>query len=297
MEKQLVMNPSFSDTLTKTMQRLRTQCAAELRAMTLVMLGVGAFALPQVAYAQEVDPEEQDTVVTQGTEKTEDNDGTDPTKPLGSMRIAAEHIDLDGGVSSQEVAFEYTRPVGTGTTLRARIPFAAVSGAGNGDLGLGDISVKVTKVLTRTPKYGVVVSMDVVAPTASRDELGSGKWVLKPNIVYAMFLKGGHIFAPALVHNISIAGDDTRGDVNRTTLDFYFVPRLENKKLFMTIDPALTYNWESEKESAALAVTFGYKTGPMLGGRSQLSIKPSVGIGDNRSFNWGFQLGFQLLGI
>jgi proline racemase len=41
----------------------------------------------------------------------------------------------------------------------------------------------------------------------------------------------------------------------------------------------------------------GYKLGPMLGGRGQISAKPSVGIGPDAPFGWGVQVAFQLLGL
>ncbi len=233
-----------------------------------------------------------------GAAKAQENDGTDPTSPVGSMRLSGEHLDFTEGISSQIFAIEYNQQIGDGATvLRAKVPFAAFSGIGNGDFGLGQIGLKVTRVLTRTRTYGVVVSGELLARTATRRELGTGRWVFKPNLTYARFLKGGHIFAPSILHSISVAGNDSRNKINLTTVDLYFVPRLKNRKLFMTLDPAYVHDWENGVDTGALAVTMGYKTGQLLGARSQVSVKPSVGIAKDRPFNWGFQLSLQLLGL
>jgi hypothetical protein len=88
-----------------------------------------------------------------------------------------------------------------------------------------------------------------------------------------------------------------RADLNLSTLDFYFVPRLANRKLFMTVDPAINMDWETGRDFGALAVTMGYKLGPMLGGRGQISMKPSIGIGANAPQDWGMLVSFQLLGL
>jgi hypothetical protein len=229
---------------------------------------------------------------------TEENDGTDPTKPTSQIKLIYDHQDLAKGFATDFLSLEYNRPLGDGSwVLRPKAQFGALNGPGvESSLAVGDASLKLTKVLKRTRQYGVVTSLEVVAPTGG-DRIGGGKWLVKPNLVYAMFLKGGHIFAPAIVHAASIGGDASRPPVNLTTLDFYIVPRLANKKLFMTIDPAVNLDWENDRQYGALAVTLGYKLGPLLGGRGQMSIKPTIPIGRDAPFDWGVQVAFQLLGL
>jgi hypothetical protein len=216
--------------------------------------------------------------------KADDNDGTDPTRPASQIRLSYDRQDFPAGFASTWV-------------VRPKVQLGRIDGPGvDRGLGFGDASFKLTRIIERNRKFGVVGSVEIVAPTGN-DRIGGGKWVIKPNLVYAMFLKGGHIFAPAVVHSFSIGGKAGLPPVNQTTLDFYVVPRLSNKNLFMTIDPALNFDWENNREFAALAVTMGYKLGPMLGGRGQISVKPSVGIGRESPFDYGVQLAFQLLGL
>lgn len=156
---------------------------------------------------------------------------------------------------------------------------------------MGDISIKYTNVLERNPEYGVVVSAELFLDMAARREPGSGKNVLKLTGIYARFLDGGNIFAPALVHSVAVWGDSSRSNVNVTTADFYYVPRLTNPKLYMTLDPNVSYDWESERTYGGLAVTLGYRLGPMLGGRGQVFIKLQGLAGADRPVNWGIAAG------
>lgn len=175
------------------------------------------------------------------------------------------------------------------------VPFAAVDVLGNDKMGLSDVSVKMTRVLEVNRKYGLVMSGKVAFDTADRLELGTGKTVFEGTFIYAKFLKGGHIFAPALVHKISVAGSDRRADVSLTTLDLYYVPRLKDPKMFITVDPALNYDWVNNATFGALAVTFGRSIGPMFGGIGQVTLKPTILVGGDRPANWGMKVGFKVV--
>lgn len=244
-------------------------------------------------------PSDSAPVATQAVAATaDDNDGTDPTKPTSQIKASIDRQNFPGDFATNFLSLEYNRPLGDGSwVVRPKVQFGSLSGAGvDTGLDVGDASIKLTKIVERTSKHGIVATFEVLAPTGSANLTG-GKWLVKPNLIYAMFLKGGHIFAPAIVHVASIGGDASKPPINITTLDFYFVPRLANKNLFMTIDPAVNFDWEGNREFGALAVTFGYKLGPMLGGRGQISVKPLVLVGHNAPSDWGVQLAFQLLGL
>ncbi|KPF68927.1 hypothetical protein IP84_06860 [beta proteobacterium AAP99] len=224
------------------------------------------------------------------------NDGTDPTRPVRSATVSFEHLDLVSGFRSDTLFLSYVQPVGdAGTSLRLKLPYASNDFTRNTKYGLGDASLKVNKVVEVNPVWGAVASAEVVFDTASRPELGTGRDVLKLNAIYARFLKGGEIFAPALLHSVSIGGDSRRPKVNNTTLDLYYVPKFANPKVYMTVDPAWVHDWETRRGYGALAVTMGYKLGPMLGGQGQVFVKPSTSVGSNRPVKWGVELGFQVL--
>jgi hypothetical protein len=228
-----------------------------------------------------------------------ENDGTDPTSPVRFAKISYEHLDLSlpeslPGNNSNTFALEFQQPFGR-TAVKFKLPITSLDALGDSSFGLGDVSAKVSHVASVTKTHGIVLGAEMIFNTASRPELGTGKTVFKPSFIYAFFLKGGHIFAPAFVHSVSIAGDANRANVNATTIDFYFVPKLANPKFYMTLDPAITQDWESDTFYSINAVTIGYTVGPMLGGKGQVFIKPSFGIGGAKPTGWGIQAGFQLI--
>lgn len=236
-------------------------------------------------------------VMAQASSPETENDGLDPTRPVRQAKLGLERLDLGSGVASWKLESSFNQPVGDGfTVLRAVVPFAANSGLGDDAMRLGDASFKVTRVLERTRTHGIVLSAELAAPTAARADLGTGKWVLKPSAIYALFLPQG-ILAPSLLHNVSIAGNAARPDVNLTTFDLYFVPKLSDPKLLMTLDPALNHDWQRGATFLTLAATVGVKLGPMLGGRGQITVKPSIGLGANRPYDWGLAVNYVLLGF
>jgi hypothetical protein len=255
-----------------------------------VVAAVGAlFALLAIPHA-EVHAAEADA-------KKED-DGTDPTKLTRSASIAFEHLDLVSGFQSDQFTLTYNEPIGVGATaLQIKVPYSSVDFLGDTGFGLGDISLKLTRVMTVNRSYGMVVNGELILDTAGRSELGAGQYILKPGFIYAMFLPDGSILAPSIFHSVSFGGDDLRRRVNLTVVDFYYVPKLSNKALFMTLDPAVSYGWTEDAIFGSLAVTVGYKLGPMLGGNAQISLKPSFTFGGDRPSDWGVQITFKVLGF
>jgi hypothetical protein len=227
------------------------------------------------------------------------NNGTDPTRLTTQAVVNWERVDLKGGFVSDTLKLNYTVPVGEKRdwSIRYRLPLASVNVLGNNSYALGDASVQATHVYGLSRKGGWVAQAEMVFDTASRDELGTGKNVVKGTLVKAWFLSDGSIFAPALVHSESLWGDSHRSGVRATTLDLYYVPKLSDPRNLITVDPSINRDWKSEKSFVGLAVTFGRVLGPALGGTGIVSLKPSLFAGDGRPGGWGVELGFKVLGF
>jgi hypothetical protein len=239
----------------------------------------------------------QDVADTSAPKK--ENDGTDPTSPVRFLKFNFEHLDLAlpeslPGDNSNTFALEFQQPFDR-TAVKVKLPITSLDALGDSSYGLGDVSAKVSHVASVSKTHGIVLGAEMIFDTASRPELGTGKTVFKPSFIYAFFLEDGHIFAPALVQSVSIAGDENRDNINSTTIDFYFVPKLANPKFFMTLDPAITKDWHNDKFFFITAATVGYTIGPMLGGKGQVIVKPTIGLGGDKPTGWGIQAGFQLI--
>ncbi len=261
----------------------------------LIIAALTFFAGHTVAQAQG----SQKPMASFETETPADN-GTDPTKMSSTVAVQSEHTALRGGDSLSTMKLSYSVPLGEkrNTSLRLRLPISRVDAPGvSNNFGLGDASVQLTRVFGLTADHGYVVQGEWVFDTARRAELGTGKSVIKGTLVYVMFLDGGQIFAPALVHSRSVAGHANRTPVNATTFDFYYVPKLADTKTFVTLDPALSFDWENGKRYPSLAVTVGRALGPALGGNTQVFVKPTVFAGRDRPGNWGLEVGFKVIGF
>jgi hypothetical protein len=227
------------------------------------------------------------------------NNGTDPTQLTTQAQATWERLDLNGGFRSDTLKLNYTVPLGEKRdwSVRYRVPLASVDVLGNDSYGLGDASVQVAHVFGLSRQGGWVAQGEMIFDTASRDELGTGKNVLKGTLIKAWFLKDGAIFAPALVHSESLWGDDRRRDVRATTVDFYYVPKLKDSRNLITIDPSINQDWENDRTFLGLAVTYGRVLGPAFGGTGIVTVKPSVFAGDGRPGDWGLEVGYKVLGF
>lgn len=227
------------------------------------------------------------------------DNGTDPTKFSNAAFANYEYIDLKQGIRSGTLRLNYIMPLGANKdyALRFRVPVAMNDVFGRDSHALGDASVMLQHVFGLTKQHAFVWQAELAFDTASRPELGAGKHVFSPTLIYARFLEGGAIFAPAIKHSLSFGGDSNRADVNATVFDFYYVPKLADPRNLVTIDPALSLDWENDKRFGSVAVTFGRVIGPMFGGNAIVSVKPTLFAGGDRPGKWGIEVGFKVIGF
>lgn len=232
------------------------------------------------------------------------DNGTNPARFNTTAIVSYETADLDHGINIDTFELAYIQPFTADKdyNIRFKLPFARIDGT-NGLLSdnfdIGDFQVKIGHVAKKDMKKltALVIGAEMSFDTAARPELGTGQNVLKLNATYAKGLSNKAIFAPAIVHSISLWGDDARADINNTVFDFYYVPKLSNPKNLITIDPAITLDWETDAQYASLATTFGRMLGPVFGGNSVLYVKPSVLMGNERPANWSVEIGYKLIGF
>lgn len=251
--------------------------------IVVMLLSVGAFGV----MAQDVE-----------APKAVDN-GTDPSKLLTVAEAKYEYLDLQNAFSSGTLRLSYSTPLDDAQSyaLRVRVPVTYVDVLGNDGYDIGDASLEISHVFGLTKAHAFVAKGELIFDTAGRPELGTGQNVFKGTFIYAKFLEGGNIFAPALVQSNSLWGDGNRPDVNSTTIDFYYVPKLANPKNLITYDPALNFDWENDKQFFSLAITFGRVLGPQLGGNGILFVKPSIFAGSDKPGSWGLEVGYKVIGF
>lgn len=223
------------------------------------------------------------------------DNGTDPTKLRRTFWTSYEHMELNGDASRSTFKLMYEAPVTEKTSLRVTLPGVGFDAPGiDSGMEQGDFALRATHILSVTPQRGVVLQGEIFANTAGRPELGYDTTVLKGTVIYAKFLEGGRIFAPAVSHAQSLGGDR---QIRETTVDFYYVPKLPDPAWYMTVDPAIINDWENDKTYASFAVTTGRAVGKIGGGVAQVYLKPGIFIGNDRPADWALEAGFRVLGF
>ena len=229
-----------------------------------------------------------------GAQTAPDN-GTDPTRLRRTIWTSYEHLDLGFDASRGTLKLMYEAPVSAKTALRLTLPGVSFDApGGNQHLDFGDVSLRATHLLSVNPERGIVLQGEVYADTAAHAGSGYGSAVLKGTVIYAKFLQGGRIFAPALSHVQSINGDN---QVRETTIDFYYVPKLPDPNWYMTVDPAIVSDWEQDRTYANIAVTTGRTVGKIGGGAAQIYLKPAIFIGTDRPADWSLETGLRVIGF
>ena len=161
--------------------------------------------------------------------------------------------------------------------------------------GMGDLDVRFLAVPHATNKWGVAAGLEAYFPTATNDLLGSGKYVLRPQVFTGFFglLGKGSIFAPGLLYVFDVGGDSHRNPVEQWQMDIYFVWLLAQQRHWLIINPQLVADVANDQEFIVFDLEWGY-TIPQLPGAS-VHVRPGAGIGGDRPLNWTFEFGLRFI--
>ncbi len=224
--------------------------------------------------------------------------GTNPARMTRSIEIRNEYLSFGDGVGNNTLRLSYTQPFGPAAdwSLKVTLPYSSFFGIEGDPSALGDVSFKVTHVLSIGAEQGWAASAEYFADTADPG-LGFGQNALKLQIVNVQFLDSGALFAPTLLQTIGLGNEEDDADLNISTVDFYYVPKLADPRTLLTFDPNVTYDWTNENAYAGLSITAGRMIGQAFGGNMIAYAKPSVFAGGDRPSDWGLEVGFKVIGF
>lgn len=252
-----------------------------IRRSHLIAAVVTATAGQTVAWAQE----------------TKDTSGTNPAVITRTLQISNEYRFLPGDEYYNQTLLRYTEPFLDGKVgVRLTLPLEATNLTAEDEFGIGDIAAKFSWIPYMSRHQAFILSTEIYAPTASEDILGTGKWVAAPGLTWAYFASPEIIIAPAYIQNLSFAGKDDRADVNRGDFDLYFVYRPHGKRWWITSDTTVSYDFETDATPVSWELNFGrnlakFKAGSALNGY----IRPGVGIGSDRPYDFNVEVGLTLV--
>jgi hypothetical protein len=301
-----------------------------MRSKTFVLMALIAaivvFAGPMPVVAQEDTTQEKPEATEEKQESVEekkksDNTGTNPINFTYDARFYMETSWFDGG-SLIAPTFEFRWPLGRdianlqnkkqgifndlGSKYAMRFKYRPQQNLNLDDpggdptaavniSGMGDLDVRFLAVPHATNKWGVAAGLEAFFPTATNDLLGSGRYVLRPQVFTGFFglLGKGSIFAPGLLYVFDVGGDSNRDPVEQWQMDIYFVWLLAQQRNWLIINPQPVIDVANDKEFMIVDVEWGY-TIPQLRGAS-IHIRPGVGLGEDKPFDWTFEFGIRFI--
>ena len=99
--------------------------------------------------------------------------------------------------------------------------------------------------------------VSMMAPTASEDYYGTGKWSLGPTVVAAYKVPGKCTVGGLVTHISSIGGDEDRSEVSITTIMPVASLFINRKGTALALGSETTYNWKAKEDNWTIPLTAG----------------------------------------
>ncbi len=170
--------------------------------------------------------------------------------------------------------------------FRVDLPFASSNASGENQFGFADMNIKFMHTIPthkmNNRLYGAY-GFEMVLPTASHENLGSGKWQLWPGLGLIYFKGEGEnttgTYSLSFEYRFSFAGDKDRPDIKilawAPNVDWWF------KKWYVGYYATWTYDLENEILDIPVDIEVGYNIVSSL----VLSVEFIQPLLKNRSYN------------
>ena len=230
----------------------------------------------------------------------------DPTSDLKQYFVENEFIpstlDADGYANVLTIGSRYPIPESPAFPIRQvwaldiPIPTAPGGPTGLGDIALADVFILGERRLRGGRWWRAGLGPGFVFPTATKDELGTGKWSVGP-VVGAVLSAPKWQIALVITNPISFAGDSNRPDVNRLTWQPIAVYFLEEGWYLGLQGTPKSINWEND---AALTFPVSARIGKVFKLRKRyinLFVEPEYTLVHDETpiAEWSILIGFNFL--
>ena len=261
------------------------------------------------------------TTAAVAQEKKKDDTGTNPINFTYDTRFYIETADFGNG-SQTTGTYEFRAPLGRtisnltnqklgifndmGSRFAFRLKYRPLKSLnlddpggdplGNTNIsGTGDMDVRLLGIPYVTQNFGIAAGLEAYFPTATNDLLGTGRTALVPQVFFGFFglLGKNSIFAPGYLYVVDVGGESHRSKLNQHKIDMYFVWLLAGMKHWLIINPQANFDVENDKEIFLVDAEFGFMI-PTVPGASTY-LRPGVGIGNDRPFDWTLEVGLKFI--
>ncbi len=221
-----------------------------------------------------------------------------PTDFRTRAEVRNEYQDLEGDAYRNIIVPRFEYAVSPRVALRLETPYVTYdSGAGGQSVsGQGDLLARGAWRAVQREGFALIVGTDVIFDTADDQWLGYGKTVVAPLAYAAIDLpKHDSVFFPNIQHYFSVAGDDTRADVNFTTLKPNLLTRWPNK-VYTFLEPQFAIDWERD---AKVGLTIELEVGKILSRNIAAWVRPGTGVINRNElpqvYEWNLEMGMRYI--
>lgn len=173
------------------------------------------------------------------------------------------------------------------------IPLMRRDGNNQGLNGLGDIllATNYTGNITKHLLYGL--QMELNTPTATKDELGLGRFQISPAAFLEYSFSNGFFIAGGVKYYHTFWGDSDRETINQLRLRTNF-GYISPTDWWLIVDPKYYFNLENGRKEIYLE----FETGFMFRGNVGFYLKPGFHVaGALHSKDWNMQIGVKFFNL
>jgi hypothetical protein len=166
----------------------------------------------------------------------------------------------------------------SGILLRADLPFPVLHAGGSTEGGLGDLYGQALLVPRFSPLFLLPFGTGFIFPTATSSVLGSGKFILAPAVIPALFFRGRGFAYVKIQDWFSFAGASSRPSVHFLTVTPTILWRI-GPSSWTLVDEESNTNWEAGGSTWAKV---GFELGTLLSRGHGISLKSEYQFGGSR---------------
>lgn len=219
-------------------------------------------------------------------QQEEANNGQDPTRPLTRVDVRYKYQNLTGDREQHVLTLRADKPIVLAPTwqlaLRADLPFvyndvpSGDNSQGDWEAGVSDFLVQGLLIKALDQRSAVAAGAQLIFPTASQDQFGTGKYQIVPTLAYRLALPEitpGSFGALLVRYAVDYAGDDKRASIGELSIAPILNVNLP-ARWFVTLFPgdAIKYNTKTEKWWVPFDVMVGRLLAPRTVGSVQVTV-------------------------
>lgn len=223
--------------------------------------------------------------------------GTDPTAIVSRVQLSSQYLDLPQDARAIDTVARVDLAFRGNLLLRVDAPFLRWLDPNRpgttSTQGMSDLLALAGWRVYNTPEYAFFIAAVSTFPTASRENLGFGKYTVGPLIATARFLPRWESFLFGVFqHQLSVGGDPARQAVEFSQATA-IINTIWPDRWWTSAQGVWRMDWERRAKSS---MTLEFEVGRNLVGRLGLFVRPGVGVWGQDvlgAYDWNIEFGIR----